>query len=201
MNEEWKEMEYVWKQSNPAAPDVDGILEFVTTSAAKFDRNMRWRNLREWIAGALGGGFLLFFLNRFDSPVAFAFALGMLVNVGGVCLLLLLKGRSEGEVDASLSRTEYRRALEEKYARQIRVLRNVKYLFLPPVLLTGGALAWSYAAGSPDASGWYYFVLLCIGSAFAVWLNEGPGVAQIRGEWEQVRRALDDGEIPEEPAS
>jgi hypothetical protein len=194
MNEEWKQMQDIWAETNPGGPDVDEILAYVVKRAEKFDRKIRWRNRREWISGVVGLAVLAGFMSLFESTVEIAFGISMAVLVAGLDVHRWLMGRSEGKVDPSLSRPRYRAAMEEKYGKQIRMVRNAMYWFLIPVLVTGGTTAWSQLNGSPGGRDLYYFSMTLVVAALAWWANNIAGVKAIRGEWEKVRRALDDGE-------
>jgi hypothetical protein len=76
------------------------------------------------------------------------------------------------------------------------MLRGAKFWFLIPLLATGGATAWTYLRGAPGKEDWIYFPLILAGAALAWWLNDACAVRGVEREWEKVRRALDDGEMP-----
>ena len=196
MNKEWKEMQDIWAHTNPVGPDVDEVLSYVVTRSEEFDRKIRWRNRREWIAGTVGLVFIAGLMSLFESTVEIAFGVSIAALVVGLCLHLWLKGRAEGPVDPSLSRPRYRATLEKRFSKQIRMLRCAAYWFLLPVFVTGGATVWSYLSGSQGKADWFYCFLILTVAVTGWWANNIDGVKAIRSEWEKVRRALDDGETP-----
>ena len=195
-HEEWKDMEQIWAQSNPGGPDVNAILRYVAERAERFDRSVRWRNARELLGGLLGLACLVPFLMGIDNVIKLAFGVSMAILLVGVCGYLTIKGRSGPPIDPSTSLPEYRAALERKFERQIRTLSRAKYWFLVPVLATSAATLWVYVSGGRVTESFYLFPLVVAGGLVAWWVNDAIAVRKVRRDWEQIRRALDDGELP-----
>ena len=188
-------MQEIWAQTNPGGAAVEDVLRFVTERAGKFDRQIRRRNVVEWIGGVVGTAGVAYFLNMTESAVEMAFGLSMGAFMIAVCVFLWLKGRVDGAADPALSRPLYRAALERKYAKQVELLQGVKFWFLLPILATGGVTARTYLAGEPGKMDWFYLPLILVGFSLTIYLNDVVAVGQVREEWDRVRRALDDGDV------
>ena len=198
MNEEWKDMQQIWAQNNPGAPDANEVLRHVARRSARFDRGVRWRNAREWLGGLAGLAMIASLAGRVETVVEVAFLASMALLLIAVCGHLWVTGRAGAPANPALSRERYREMTERKFARQIRTMEAAKYWFLVPLGVTGAATAWTYLYGKPGGEDWLYFPLIVVGALIAWWSNEACGVRKARREWEQIRRALDDGEIPEQ---
>jgi len=196
MNKEWKEMQHIWEQANPGGPDADGILSYVVTRAEKFDRRIRWEHRLGWSAAAVGLACVVELMSRVEGSVEVAFGLSMAAFLVGLTVHLWLKGRSKEPVDRSLSRPYFRATLEKKFNTQIRLLRATKYWFVLPLIATGCTTVWAYLTGHAEENDWLFFPVMLLGTAFAWWFNEACAVKGMRKDWEELRRALDDGELP-----
>lgn len=194
-NEEWKQMQELWAQSHPGRPAVDEVLSYVAGRTQEFDRKIIWRNRREWFGGLAGIVGLYIYMNMVETAVEFVFGISMGVLVIGVCVHMWRSGRAGAPVDPSLSRTQFRESMQEKFERQIRLLRAVKIWFLIPLTATGAVTAWVYRTGEIAPKDWFYFPLILTGAIIAWFANEWAGEKSVRDDWEKVRRALDDGEL------
>ena len=186
-------MQDIWVQTNPGGANVDQILAYVMKRSEHFDRKIRRRNRREWIGGIVGLVAMAACMAMFESMVEITFGVSMTALVLGICLHLWFEGRSGGAVDPSLSRPLYRAALERKFHRQVRMLRNATYWFLLPLFATGSATVWAYQNDRAGEADWLYFALVLAGALIAWYANNVRGAKCIRSDWEKVRRALDDG--------
>ena len=187
-------MQQVWTQQNPGEPDVEKVMRFVADKSAKFDRGVRWRNLREWLGGLAGLAMILYSFRHFQTVVELTFLCSMGVLLVAVCAHLWLKGRVGETVDPALDRERYRDSMERKFSRQIRMLLAVKYWFLVPLTAIGLATAWTYLRGTPGEDDWFYFPLILVGALLAWWAND-CAVRGARREWDRIREAIDDGRI------
>jgi hypothetical protein len=195
MNKEWKEMQDTWARTNSGGPDVDEILTYVVKRSEKFDRGIRWENRIEWLGTLVGLVFVVKLMSMVESPVEIAFGISIGAFLVGLKLHYWLKGYSKWQVDPSLSRPLYRATLEKKFNKQIRLMRNAKYWFVLPLVVTGSTTAWAYLLGDPAEMDWFFFPLILVGTMLSWWAIEAGAVKSVRSDWEKVRRALDDGEM------
>jgi predicted nucleic acid-binding protein len=117
----------------------------------------------------------------------------LIVAASGLWIIafLLRYGRASLAADPAQELSRYRRALVERYDREIRLLKSVKYWYLLPPwigLLIGsaGVMLHEYRNGR---LGWYDFIAPAIYTAFFTfvwWLNEVYGVAHLRAERARV---------------
>lgn len=194
--QEWKQMQNIWAQSDPAGPDVDGVLSYVLGRSQEFDRKVRLRNRVEWGGGIFGIVFLAVYLRIAETPVEFVFGLSMGFLVVAMCLHMRKSGAPGPEANPALSREQFRIELERKYARQIEFLGKATYWFLIPLLATAATTAWAYWSGVAEPKDALYAPLLLVGTGFA-WFANRAAVTAARREWDQVRRALEDGRVTE----
>lgn len=186
-------MQEIWAQAGPGGANIEQVLRFVTEKSARFDGEVRRRNIREWIGGVVGVGMIAYYLTMAETPVEAVFGLSMGVFIIAVCVLLWRKGRSDGPVDPSLSRPQYRAAVEEKFKKQIRVISSVKYWFAIPLLSTAAATIWVNVAGSPGPKDFFYLPLLTVGLAAITYFN-GVAVKQANRQLARLQQALDESE-------
>lgn len=196
MNQEWKDMQTMWEQTNPDGPNADEILRYVVMRAEKFDHWIRWQHRMGWLGAAVGIAGVAKLLSKVESPVEFTFGVSMTAFLVGMTMHIWLRGRFKEPVDRSLSRPIFRATLEKKFASQIHILRMTKYWFALPLIATGGITVCVLLAGTAGWKDLFFFPLILAGTALAWWFNEAVAVKGIHNEWDKIRRALDDGELP-----
>ena len=130
---------------------------------------------------------------------------GLLIVAGSglwIIAFLLRFGRASVPPDPAQELSQYRRALVERYDREIRLLKSVKYWYLLPPwigLLIGsaGVMLHRYRNGR---LGWYDFIAPGIYTAFFAlvwWLNEIHGVTHLQAERARVLVIADRDSEPE----
>lgn len=200
-NKEWEDMKEVWMVDDPQAPSVSEVLQFVRARSDRFDKRIKWRNLREWAAClfilAVVGYRLPHADDTADLILGFSLAFYAIVVAAG----LWFTGRSTSRPDPALSRNAYRDALEEKFAKQIRLAKNLKYWYILPLpvftaIHRGVKIVEAQEVGDSIGRHILTFVVVCAFCIFVWWRNESRGVRLLQKEWDQIRRALDEGALP-----
>ena len=105
----------------------------VQEDARYFERTVRWRNVREYFAGALVVGFFLQTLAEAHAPLVRLGAALIIAAAVFVCGVLYRRG-SPAEVPAGLEGQAYLAAYREQLARQVALLRSVWLWYLAPFL-------------------------------------------------------------------
>jgi len=182
------ELRELWcSQPYERATKWEDLVKLVEKKTKQFDRAILVRNLLECAAALVV--FVLFTSYAVRTSDALQ-RLGLIVVAASavwIIYFLLRYGRGSANADPSQDLSAYRRALLERYDRQIRLLKSVKYWYLlPPYvgLLIGsaGVLLNHRRLG---LIGWGDFLgpaLYTAFFAFVWWLNEVGGVARLRSE-------------------
>lgn len=198
-------MKEVWMADNSQAPSVSEVLQFVRARSDRFDSRVKRRNWIEWGAClfilAVAGYCLPHADNTADIILGSSLAAYAIIVAVGIWST----GRSTSTPDPAVRRSAYRDALEEKFAKQIRLAKNLKYWYILPLpVLTaihrGVKIAEAQEVGDSIGRHIFAFVVVCTASIFVWWLNESRAVKVLRKEWDQIRRALDEGALPEPEA-
>jgi hypothetical protein len=176
----------LWHCHTPSPTGKGGkeMLAIVVERTRAFDRRIVIRNTVECLAAALV--VLVNVWLAWKAPSAVERAGFALVAASGVwiafCILRFGAGRNQLDPGADL--TAYRQMLVDKYDRQIRLLRNVKYWYLlPPYIgiLISILGTWSRLASHGHSSWAAPMALGFVTVVFAlVWIaNEVVGVRHI----------------------
>ncbi len=194
------DLEQLWKtQPVEAAMKGEEMRKIILKKTEKFDRMIRWRNIREYAAALFVVPVFLYYTRIMPNNLA---RLGCIIVVAGALWIVYYlwrhgTGPSDPLPDQSLE--SYQHALIAKYDHQIRLLRTVKCWYLLPIyvgLLTlsvgqmqqhaaMGAITWIDGVGP-------VFYTLVFGGIW--WLNEVYAVRKL----EQRRMRLTSGVQEEE---
>ena len=195
MNE--RELKEIWmSQSMSITFDHSELITEIRGRTSKLDRRVRFRNWLEW--GAAAVVVVMFSAGAFVSG-GFIRA-GCLVGVAAalwVSYFIKRYGSAAPDPDPQMSLGEYREALLEKYDRQIRLLKGVKFWYVLPLyasmmlIFVGGVLEASKSRGYLEWWDLRFVAVATLFSAFVWWLNEGYGVRKLRREREETRQRLD----------
>jgi len=189
------ELEQLW-QTQPVAAELKGeeMRRIVLQKIEKFDRTIRWRNIREVAASAIAA--LVFGYLTWKQPNGVA-RLGSVLIVGAMVWIIYYfwrHGSGPAEPEPDQSAAEFQSALIAKVDHQIRLLRNVKFWYLLPMYvgllvfsaggveehLRAGGLTWRDLLGPVIYTAFF---------AFVWWLNEAYAVGKLEG-W---RKRLESG--------
>ena len=181
------ELREIWS-SQPLCGELKGeeIMEVVQRKIRHFDRAIALRNLLECIAAVAVAVFFVW--SAFRMPNAVMKTGSIVVAAGAVWIVyyLLRHGQAAPAADPSQDVMGYTRCLIERYDRQIRLLKSVKYWYLLPLylgllILSAGRLV---DAKSGRLGWWGLGEPAVISAVFAAvwWLNEVAGVGWLSKE-------------------
>lgn len=196
------ELSELWK-STPVPPvRSEEVLTMVQNRLRKFDRMIYMRNLRESAASLFVSG--VFFWMALDIREPWQRAGSWILVVSGlfITFTLIRSGRTGRAPDAGGKLTDYVSALMNRYDRQIRLLKNVKYWYLLPmyaglVSLTIGKVLEESRAGAlkwPVLAMPVVYTALC---AWVWWLNEVNAVGKLQRCKETLLRLTDESQATE----
>jgi hypothetical protein len=128
-----KELQKMWQESTYSQPgDPSEVARRIADRVLQFDRNIFWRNLREYAAGWV---------------MMIVFAYGAVFNHGRVVSLIGLvamsfvvaclwwQHRDLRPLDPSADARGYQAALLARFDRQIRLLRTARYWYFLPMYI------------------------------------------------------------------
>jgi hypothetical protein len=192
LTDQEKELIRMWQQSTlPAPVDAEQLARTIAARVEKFDRKILQRNLREYAAGAVVVVCLLVWLAL--DPGHRPLALAGIAATGFVMAYLWRNQRQTPPLDPAADVRSYHAALLDRYDRQIRLLRHVKYWYVLPIYLW--LLLTMVYLPSPLPGGWITsFVFDTLFAGFIVWLNEGYGVRKLRAARKKAELLLEEGE-------
>ena len=179
------DLERLW-QTQPLQKEMRGeeMRQIIVKKTEMFDRKIRRRNLREYLAALFAVPVFLYFARIMPNSLA---RLGSVIVAAGVLWIVYYLWRhGSGPADPLPDQTleSYRRALIAKYDHQIRLLRTVKLWYLLPLyagMMT--LMAGLFHEGALKHSGTVfltvYAVVVTVFCGFVWWLNEVRGVRKI----------------------
>ena len=184
-----KELIHMWQESTAPGPlDAGELARSIAARVDQFDRKIRWRNVREYVAGGL---LIVWFLWLARIPSGRAIAIAGIVAVGFVMIYLWRSQRATPTLDPTSDATSYRKALLDRYDHQIGLLRRVKYWYVLPMYL------WMLLVlvSTPSPASIPSFLLITLFAGFVVWLNESYGVRKLQAARKEAESLLqnDDG--------
>lgn len=184
-------------QPRTAATSREELVMMVEKRARQFDRTIRVRNIVECV-GALAVTVIFAGMAARATDGLQRAGLAVVAASGVWIIFFLLRfGRGPKSADPAVGLSDYRRALLERYDRQIRLLRMVKYWYLLPPW--AGLALWSASemlqAAREGRLGAGQFVAPVIYTAvFGVvwWINEVEGVDKLVRERAYVAGLADE---------
>ncbi len=181
----------MWQENPlPGPTDVEQMMREIASRAAKFDRRIRWRNLREYAAGMI---LMIYFFGLSFNSTARLIAVAGLVAVSWVMFYLWWSSRQTPPLDPAADLKSYQAALLERYDRQIRLLSKVKYWYVLPLYLWMLlSIFWADRSKAIGTRLWSCLFVTMF-AIFVVWLNEGVAVKKIRSEREKAEELIEDG--------
>ena len=147
--------------------EIHEIMKLVETRARKFDRTIFWRNIREYVAAAIGTVVFALFASNAATPlerVGYA-----TVSVGGLWIVVFmwLMQRSGQAPLPESSGEVYKKALLVKYDRQILLTRTAWAWYVLPI--TAGLVVATLGHDHAPALGFVMAsLMLAVGVAIAI---------------------------------
>ncbi|HLJ45176.1 MAG TPA: hypothetical protein VKU01_04175 [Bryobacteraceae bacterium] len=190
------DLQQMWRAGSGglAGPTAE-LIHNVQGKMLDFDRTIRWRDLRETAAAVFIAIVFSWFAIRGGAPLE-RFANIWLAG-WGVCIVFFLRRYSQASrkplPDMTLS--AYSHALQERYERQIRLLKNAKYWYVFPfwVGMMLNAVAYLEHHGSIVR-----FLILSAGvtvfSGAIWWLNESIAAGYIESKRRELLARMENGE-------
>jgi hypothetical protein len=188
MNPPTDELRQLW-QSGPGNGGVNQreLLHQLEQRTRRFDRTIWFRDLRETAAGLLITVVYLWFALHAGSMLERVADLWLAACGVWIASFLLRYSRLSRKPAPEQTLAVYRRELVERYDRQIRLSKSVKYWYVLPLwagLMLSEAAHLMNGLDKTRILIVVVFVTLC--SAGVWWLNEGPGIRYL----ERKRREL-----------
>jgi hypothetical protein len=171
-----------WQQPVADDPDPRSQARRLASQITRFDRQILRRNLLEYLAGAV--------VVAWASYHALQGSRQALAVIAGVSFVLAYLWRAHRRLpipDPAADGRTYRDALLQRFERQIRLLRRVRYWYLPPLYLPA---VWQAAEAWPRSPWAAVIILVVVTGLFALigWLNEVLAVRTL----EQARASVQD---------
>ena len=176
----------LWQSIPEDTRDMQAMLREVERRARSFDRTIRRRDWREFIAGF--GIAIVFTWMAVYAQTGLRRAADLFLAAYGLWVVLYLWRNSRaGSAAPEGTLAEYRAAVLQRYNRQIHLLRTAKYWYVLPFWAGGMLSAWAAFAQTRSPA-----VLMANVTAFSVaaavlwWVNAAKGVPYV----ENQRRAV-----------
>ncbi len=181
----------LWQETMlPGQIDAARIAREMAGRVEKFDRTIWWRNLREYAAGAI---LIVYFSWLSLNPASRLVALAGIVAVGFVMIYLRWSHRQTPPLDPSADGKSYQAALLDRYDRQIRLLRRVKYWYVLPIYLWMLLSIMTSVPSGQTGRRIKSLLFVTAFSIFVVWLNEGYAVSKLRDNRKKAETLLEEG--------
>jgi len=182
------ELEQLW-QTQPVETDLKGeqMRQIILSKTEKFDRTIRWRNMREVLASAVAGVVFGYLTWKQANGIARLGSALITATMAWIIYYFQRYGSSPVDPNPDQSAAAFQIALVSKIDHQIRLLRNVKFWYLLPmyvglVVFSAGGIRDHAISGTlswRDAVGPLLYTLVFAG---IWWLNEGYAVRKLE-EW------------------
>jgi hypothetical protein len=179
------ELERLW-QTQPVQTDIKGeeMRQIILRKTEKFDRTVRWRNLREVLASAVAGIVFGYLTWKQANGIA---RLGSALITGTMAWIIYYfwrHGSGPADPNPDQSAAAFQSALVSKIDHQIRLLRNVKFWYLLPMyvgllVFSAGGIRDHAATGSLSWRDAISPILCTLFFALIWWLNEGYAVNKL----------------------
>ena len=146
-------------------------VEELRRRAGKFERKIRWRNIREYIASLVAAGLMVYFYvgaHDVASRVTFALFLAAMLWIVIALHYMGSAKRTPADVDTLTTHQFYRAELE----RQLTVVKNVWWWYLAPLVPGCIACTVSYVMEPHHTGVWgglIFMNALFVVSFYAVW--------------------------------
>jgi hypothetical protein len=165
---------HAWQQTAIGGTDPARLASEIAAKVNRFDRMIRWRNLREY-----AGGTFLLISSGYGARHGSGPAVLTMIGASFVMGYLWWTHRRLRPLDSSTDARSYQTAMLKRYEDQIRLLSGIKYWYLLPLyipLVWGTAERWSRNPRGALIG----LLLMTALFAFVGWLNESYAVRRLR---------------------
>jgi hypothetical protein len=131
MNEE--DLKALWKEQPMTLPNI--TIEDISTRAAKFERTIYWRNVREWVPATLAVPFFGWLAYRSESRLETIGALIVVASSIFVAYVLWRHGRTRAIDDPTHTTDLYVKAHQRQLLDQARLLQHAPWWYAAPFTL------------------------------------------------------------------
>jgi len=175
------ELRELWQSDINQALNQRDLLRELERRMRSFDRTIRWRDLRETVAGLIVTAVYVWF--ALGAGTLFERMADLWLAAWGIWVALFLRRYFKLSRKPAPEQTlaVYRQALVDRYDGQIRLAKSVKYWYILPMwlgMLLLGLAVWSQPRGHLRCT--LVAVVATVVSAFVWWLNEGPGIRYLQ---------------------
>ena len=184
-----QELRSLWQKTLPGGMDAAQVAREIASKVEKFDRRIRWRNLREYAAGAILIAYFSFKLR--DPSLRLTAAAGIAVVVF-VMAYLWRSHRQLLPLDPAADARAYQAALLARYDRQIRLLSRVKYWYVLPLYLWMLLNILITVPSQQTARRIRAVLVVTALSASVAWLNEGWAAKKLKEKRKKAEALLEE---------
>jgi hypothetical protein len=197
------ELRELWcTQPYAGVTEGEELMKLIEKKTKRFDRIIRVRNFLECAGATVVAVMYAVSAARTHDGIERASFIVIAASAVWIMYFLLRSGHAPADADPSQDLSAYRRGLVERYDRQIRLLKSVKYWYLLPpyvglLIGTVGVLLDHTRSGGIR---WQDSILPAIYTAFFAfvwWLNEIEGVARLEAERARLLSLADEKNGPE----
>jgi len=197
------ELRELWcTQAYAGVTEREEHMKLIEKKTKRFDRIIRVRNFLECAGATVVAVMYAVSAARTHDGIERASFIVIAASAVWIMYFLLRYGHGPADTDPSQDLSTYRRGLVERYDRQIRLLKSVKYWYLLPpyvglLIGTVGVLLDHTRSGGIR---WQDSILPAIYTAFFAfvwWLNEIEGVARLEAERARLLSLADEKNGPE----
>lgn len=188
MTKNFNDLQEIWKKQSIQQGDVN--MELILKKSTDFKKSIMWRNFRECGIAFVMALVFIPKVFRAQSTWATLMYIELVLALIFVGVHIYLYGRNKKAPNYSASSTEHVTFLREQIQTQIKLLSNVRYWYLAPLLfgvlgLLGESLVNEIAAGkTPYALVPITFTLAL--NAIILWANEVWAVRKLKKQLEEL---------------
>ena len=185
------ELRQLWQSDINEALNQRDLLRDLERRSRNFDRTIRWRDFRESVAGLIVTIIYLWFAVR--SKTTFELVADVWLAACGIWITAYLYRYSRLSRKPAPEQTlaAYRQGLVERYDRQIRLSRSVKYWYILPFWVGLLLLAFAQRVESGSNIGFFASLIFITAlNALVWWLNEGPGLRYLQRKRRELAALL-----------
>ncbi len=181
------ELRQLWQSDINQAMNQSNLLREVERRIRNFDRASRLRDLVD--IGAMLVVIVVYLWLAVGEKTTFERVADLCLAACALWVIFYVRryAKFSGKPEPAQTLGAYRRALVERYDRQIRLWKSAKYWFILPMWLAVLLYDVAYrVSGGKNLKFAMVLVVVTVGYAFAWWLYEGRGVRRL----ERKRREL-----------
>ncbi len=176
------ELMLLWQQGASQEPDAAEVARLAgRASVVRFEKRIFWRNMREYLAGAV---VLIAGIRGLWRGPYVAGPISMIAGVLFVMVYLWRSHRNDVPLDAAADARAYHAAMLEKLDRQILLLSKVRYWYVLPCYLP--MLVFTLSNPNPVGQKVVGLGIATLFCGFVIWLNERFAVGKLKVQREKI---------------